>query len=146
MLKESYYTMLLNGRLNGKVDLKLRYMSANLIITGWLKGATFIMEGIVTCFRLARCECLIVPCCNGKMDPARGYPRSAAVSALLSEAEYAQLCAAADDLGHYAARCAVELDRALWVREGGAAASCHKMEPVTATPKHLLIYCHFNST
>lgn len=48
-----------------------------------------------------------------------------------------------DDLSSYRAKICVELDRATWAREAGAEVSCYKMEPVTASPKHLMVYCHF---
>ena len=48
-----------------------------------------------------------------------------------------------DDLSSYRAKICVELDRAMWARDMGAEVACYKMEPVTASPKHLMVYCNF---
>ena len=48
-----------------------------------------------------------------------------------------------DDLSNYRAKLCVELDRATWAREAGAEVACYKMEPISASPKHLMVYCHF---
>ena len=110
--------------------------------------------------RLASSDCLIIPCCNGKIElDLGGYPRSSAVSSILALEDYSLLSRAADDLSgsgsvskygmseddisNYRAKICVELDRAMWAREAGAEVTCYKMEPVTASPKHLMVYCHF---
>ena len=108
--------------------------------------------------RLASSDCLIVPCCNGKIQLGQvGYPRSSALSSILAAEDYGLLSRAADDLSgsesgygldlddlsNYRAKICVELDRALWAKEAGAEVSCYKMEPVSASPKHLMVYCRF---
>ena len=94
--------------------------------------------------RIAACHCLVVPCCNGKIDfSGSSYPRSRMVSSLVSSGEYEMLSRTADDLSCYDAKIAVELDRASWSSENGAKVECWRMEPMAATPKHLMIYCAF---
>ena len=110
--------------------------------------------------RMSSSDCLIIPCCNGKIDlDLGGYPRSSAMSSILAAEEYSLLSRAADDLSgsesvsvyglseddlsNYRAKICVELDRATWAREAGAEVTCYKMEPVTASPKHLMVYCQY---
>jgi len=95
--------------------------------------------------RLSKCDCLIVPCCNGKINPEQeNYPRSKSLSSVITRSDYILLSRAADDLSNYEAKCVVELDRARWAEEVGAmSVSYHKMTPPTATPKHLMLYCSF---
>jgi len=94
--------------------------------------------------RLCRCECLIIPCCNGKIDSSTSqYPRSQSVSSIITSEQYHLISRAADNQGSYKAKCAVEIDRARWAEESGAQVAYSKMNPVSATPKHLMIYCKF---
>ena len=112
--------------------------------------------------RLARADCVVVPCCNGKMDKEyqtlsnkddnneeiveselNNYPRSAFISALISRDEYFQVSRAADDENNYEAKCLIEYDRARWARENGFEVSLQRMEPVSCTPKHHVLYCSF---
>lgn len=106
--------------------------------------------------KIATADCIVVPCCNGKMDKNyadlaqdhriyNNYPRSAFLSSLVSVEEYFQLSRAADDLNNYEAKCAVEFDRAKWAEENGFAVSLLRMEPSTASPKHHVLYCSFTN-
>ena len=112
--------------------------------------------------RLAMADCVVVPCCNGKMDKEcrtlankddKGedivkttlstYPRSAFISNLITRDEYFQVSRAADDENNYEAKCLIEYDRAGWARENGFEVSLLRMEPVSCTPKHHVLYCSF---
>ena len=135
-----------------------------------------------TC-RLAKADCVVVPCCNGKMDQkecwklpnkvdhkyiakdtaedtkedtindttevtsckSSAYPRSAFISSLLTVEEYFQVSRAADDENNYEAKCLIEYDRARWAREKGFEVSLLRMEPVSCTPKHHVLYCSFKA-
>jgi len=114
--------------------------------------------------RMAMADCVVVPCCNGKMDKeyeilannkepseenietanVTKYPRSAQVSGLISRDEYFLLSRAADDDDNYDAKCVIEYDRAAWAREHYDQVSLLRMEPVSSTPKHHVLYCHYN--
>ena len=97
-----------------------------------------------TVSRRALCDCLVVPCCNGKiLSSQENYPRSSLVSGLITEEEYSSLSSAADDLSLYSAKCLVEFDRGKWAEESGARVEYLRLEPVTASPKHLVLYCQF---
>jgi len=90
--------------------------------------------------RQCSCECLIVPCCNGKIDLSTSqYPRSQSLSRIITSEQYHLVSRAADNQGNYKAKCAVEIDRARWAEENGADVEYFKMTPVSATPKHLMI-------
>eukprot|EP00092_Neocalanus_flemingeri_P016775 GFUD01018144.1.p1 GENE.GFUD01018144.1~~GFUD01018144.1.p1 ORF type:complete len:456 (+),score=139.56 GFUD01018144.1:58-1368(+) len=116
--------------------------------------------------RLARADCVVVPCCNGKIGKdyhklvdnedikeeglekeivteLQFYPRSDFISSHISRAEYFQLSRAADDENNYEAKCAIEFDRARWAQENGFAVSLLRMMPLSATPKHHVLYCTF---
>jgi len=112
--------------------------------------------------KMARADCMVVPCCNGKMDKeykilvhsenthedidtatVNKYPRSLLVSALISRDEYFCLSKAADDENNYEAKCVIEYDRAAWARENSFHVTLLRMEPVTATPKHHVLYCSY---
>jgi len=113
--------------------------------------------------RMASAECVVVPCCNGKMgkenheveeDVEReeeldtvlySYPRSSFISSLISREEYLQVSRAADDENNYEAKCTIEYDRARWAEENGFSVSLLRMEPVEATPKHHVIYCSLHN-
>ena len=83
---------------------------------------------------LAGSDCLVAPCCNGKMHqhyledgggsgegleglegpgkdlegpPGASYPRSQLFSSLLSQEQYWRMSRAADDENHYPAKCLV---------------------------------------
>ena len=112
---------------------------------------------------MARADCMVVPCCNGKMDKEfkilansdntteedietvtiKKYPRSLLVSGLISRAEYFCLSKAADDENNYEAKCVIEYDRAAWARENNFLVTLLRMEPVSATPKHHVLYCSY---
>ena len=118
--------------------------------------------------RQCSCDCLVVPCCNGKISQDQGqYPLSSDLSSVMTSSEYTLVSRMADNLSNYAAKCMVEWDRycktifaliiihmflscnffpcfrAKWAEEQGASVNYFKMSPVTATPKHLMIYCKF---
>ena len=116
--------------------------------------------------RMAGADCVVVPCCNGKMGKDYGqlvdkeleeeddlekeivtellnYPRSTFLSSLISRDEYFHLSRAADDENNYEAKCVIEYDRARWAKENGYDVSLLRMEPVSATPKHHVVYCSF---
>ena len=94
--------------------------------------------------RLARSSCLVVPCCNGKvLSSQEKCPRSNLMASLITKEDYTILSSAADDLSQYSAKCLVEYDRGKWAEESGAAVEYLKMDPVTASPKHLVLYCSF---
>ena len=122
--------------------------------------------------RLARADCVVVPCCNGKMDSEcpgahhqvekqlsnnhdndediiktklSNYPRSAFISNLMTPEEYFRVSRAADDENNYEAKCLIEYDRARWAGENGFEVSLFRMEPVSCTPKHHVLYCSFNA-
>ena len=97
-----------------------------------------------TAARRALCDCLVVPCCNGKiLSSQEKYPRSSLVSGLITEEDYSSLSSAADDLSLYSAKCLVEFDRGKWAEENGARVEYLRLEPVSASPKHLVLYCQF---
>ena len=97
-----------------------------------------------TASRRALCDCLVVPCCNGKiLSSQEKYPRSSLVSGLITEEDYSSLSSAADDLSLYSAKCLVEFDRGKWAEENGARVEYLRLEPVSASPKHLVLYCQF---
>ena len=97
-----------------------------------------------TISRRAVCDCLVVPCCNGKiLSSQENYPRSSLVSGLITEEEYTSLSSAADDLSLYSAKCLVEFDRGKWAEENGGSVEYLRLEPLTASPKHLVLYCQF---
>jgi len=106
--------------------------------------------------RLNQADCLVSPCCNGKMDKdyqlqqdlhtsgkdlKELYPRSTFFTDLISREEYFSVSRAADDLGNYQAKCALEYDRARWAEENGYKVWLFKMDPVSASPKHHVLYC-----
>ena len=108
--------------------------------------------------RLARADCVVVPCCNGKMDQEcqtlankddtvetspNTYPRSAFISNLITRDEYFQVSRAADDENNYEAKCLIEYDRAAWARENGFEVSLLRMEPASCTPKHPRVILFF---
>ena len=113
--------------------------------------------------KMAKADCMVVPCCNGKMDKEfeilansdntteedietvtiNKYPRSLLVSGLISRAEYFCLSKAADDENNYEAKCVIEYDRAAWARENNFLVTLLRMEPVSATPKHHVLYCSY---
>ena len=104
--------------------------------------------------RLAKADCVVVPCCNGKIGKHKddedeenaklnNYPRSAFISSLITRVEYLQVSRAADDENNYEAKCLIEYDRARWARENGYDVSLLRMEPVEATPKHHVLYSQF---
>jgi len=106
--------------------------------------------------RLAKADCVVVPCCNGKIgkdkdDKAEenaklnNYPRSVFISSLITRAEYLQVSRAADDENNYEAKCLIEYDRARWARENGYEVALLRMEPVQATPKHHVLYNKFKT-
>jgi len=103
-----------------------------------------------TC-RLAKADCIIVPCCNGKInqelvaDSEETYPRSAFISSIISESEYFLISRAADDESNYEAKCMVECDRACWAEENNFKVTRMRMEPITASPKHHVLYCSYSS-
>ena len=98
--------------------------------------------------RVAGSDCLVVPCCNGKIDATTDhYPRSSIISSVVSGEEYQLLSAAADDLSCREAKISVETDRAHWASEAGASqVQCWSMEPSSASPKNLMIYAKFTSS
>ena len=105
------------------------------------KSSSLLTE---TAARRALCDCLVVPCCNGKiLSSQEKYPRSSLVSGLITEEDYSSLSSAADDLSLYSAKCLVEFDRGKWAEENGARVEYLRLEPVSASPKHLVLYCQF---
>ena len=73
----------------------------------------------------------------------RVYPRSTFISSLITSDEYFQVSRAADDESNYEAKCLIEYDRAGWARDSGFEVSLLRMEPVSCTPKHHVLYCSF---
>lgn len=128
-------------------------------------------DAVVELCRYVGAGCLLCPCCNGKMsaDTAREqnslkgsidgfsskadgrvrhpyyvYPRSAFFQDIFTENEFLDhISRCADDGDNYAAKCLVELDRALWARtctSGFKHTSIGKLFPETCTPKHHIIW------
>lgn len=103
-------------------------------------------------------DCIVCPCCNGGMKYTGGfqYPRSFFLKACMTQEEYlSQLSKSADhdsivnknnnhDTCHYAAKCWIEYDRALWAHEQGMDVELWKMTPVECTPKHHVLYVRQN--
>ena len=65
------------------------------------------------------------------------------MASLITAEDYVSLSSAADDLSQYSAKCLVEFDRGKWAEERGATVEYLKMDPVSASPKHLVLYCSF---
>ena len=65
------------------------------------------------------------------------------MASLITAEDYVSLSSAADDLSQYSAKCLVEFDRGKWAEERGWRVDYLRMDPVTASPKHLLLYCSF---
>ena len=97
-------------------------------------------------------DCIVCPCCNGGMTAkATGgfnYPRSGFLQQCMTQDEYlSQLSRHADNAQNYAAKCWIEYDRALWAKEqGGTDVELWKMEPVSCTPKHHVLFIKNNRT
>lgn len=95
-------------------------------------------------------DCIVCPCCNGGMtSKATGgfsYPRSSFLQQCMTQEEYlSQLSRHADNAQNYAAKCWIEYDRALWAKEMGAKdVELWKMEPLTCTPKHHVLFIRYN--
>jgi SAM-dependent methyltransferase len=90
-------------------------------------------------------DCIVCPCCNGGMTAkATGgfsYPRSDFLQQCMTQDEYlSRLSRNADNAQNYAAKCWIEYDRALWAKEHGKCVELWKMEPVTCTPKHHVLF------
>jgi 2-polyprenyl-3-methyl-5-hydroxy-6-metoxy-1,4-benzoquinol methylase len=95
-------------------------------------------------------DCIVCPCCNGGMTAkATGgfnYPRSGFLQQCMTQDEYlSQLSRHADNAQNYAAKCWIEYDRALWAKEqGGTDVELWKMEPISCTPKHHVLFIKNN--
>ncbi len=91
--------------------------------------------------RQQRADCIVCPCCNGGLTSCFEYPRSTFLKKCMTSEEYLiQLSKSADDLQHYAAKCWIEYDRALWAQEQGMEVELWKLMPTECTPKHHVLY------
>ena len=116
----------------------------NVVVSITMSHCHNVTLSLLFHLRRAGSDCLVVPCCNGKILSSREkYPRSSLVSGVMSQEEYTSLSSAADDLSLYSAKCLVEFDRGKWAEEKGARVEYLRMEPLTASPKHLVLYCQF---